>query len=146
MPLLQGIYPSPGQVLICDFGPEPGTIEPPGLMAGPLGVPPELFKLRPVVVISPGRGLSTVVPFSTVAPKTPQKYHLCIPAGRYEFLDADADSWAKTDLLGTESNLRLDRPFVLGTRRSVKLVEADFRLIRESVLHWIGLSRLTMHL
>lgn len=146
MPLRQGIFPFAGQVLICDFGPDPANVTPPGLMVGPLGVAPEMFKERPSVVISAGRGVTTVIPLSTNAPATPQKYHFCIPAGKYPFFDQHSDSWAKTDMIETVSNQRLDRPFLGGVRSTVKLSAEDLRNIRETILHWIGLSRLTSQL
>ena len=146
MPLNSNIVPFAGQVLICDFGPEPAKVSPPGIMRGPLGVAPEMFKKRHAVVIGAGRGLTTVVPFSTAAPKSPQKYHHSIPAGKYPFFDPDEENWAKTDMLGTVSNQRLDRPFVAGVRATVRLDGPDLFRIRETILHWIGLSKLTPHL
>lgn len=131
---------------MCDFGPEPAKVVAPGIMKGPLGVTPEMYKERHAVVISAGRGLTTIVPFSTVAPKSPQKYHHCIPAGKYPFFDPNEENWAKTDMLETVSNDRLDRPFLAGVRANVKLDAPDLFRIRETILHWIGLSRLTPHL
>lgn len=146
MPLLPSIYPRGGQVLMCEFGPEPAKVQPPGLMIGPLGVSPEMFKERPAVVINASRGMTLVVPLSTGAPKTPQKYHYCIPAGTYPFLDPNDDSWVKADMLESVSNERLDRPFTGGKRQTVSVSTADFKKIRETVLHALALGRLTEHL
>ena len=146
MPLMKGIFTFPGQVLMCDFGPEPDKVAEPGIMKGPLSVPPEIFKERHVVVLSGFNGLSIIVPFSTVAPKTPQKYHFCIPAGTYGFFDPNEDNWAKSDLIANVSNERLDRPFSAGKRSTVSLSKDDFAKVRETVLHALGLSRLTQHL
>lgn len=146
MPLQPGIFPSPGQILICDFGPDPSKIVPPGITKGPLGVSPEMYKERHVVVLSAGRGITTIAPFSTSAPRSPQKFHYCLPAGSYAFFDPLEDSWLKADMLETVSNLRLDRPFVAGKRSTVKLTQAHLTEVRKAVLHWLGLSRLTDHL
>lgn len=143
MPLSPGIFPQKAQILMCDFGPEPDKIVPPGIMKGPLGVAPEMYKVRHAVVVSGSRGLTMVVPFSTVAPKTPQKYHYCIPAGTYPFFDPHEDNWAKSDMLTTVSNDRLDRPYVGGAFATVRLSPDDFKRICETVLHALGLSRLT---
>ena len=55
------LHPDQGEVLICDFS---GT------------VPPEIYKRRPVVVLTPGlrrvNRLLTVVPLSTTAPNPAQ--------------------------------------------------------------------------
>jgi len=105
-----------------------------------------MYKERHAVVISATRGLTTIVPFSTVAPRTPQKYHHCIPPGKYVFFDPHEENWAKSDMLTTVSNERLDRPYVGGVRKTVMLDKEDFSAIRGTVLHALGLSRLTAYL
>lgn len=146
MPLLPGIRPQPGQVLICDFGPDPDSIVPPGLMRGPLAVKPEIWKERHVVVLSSSMGVTTVVPFSTVAPRSPMRIHYRIPAGTYQFMDQQDDSWLKGDLITTVSNDRLDRPFVGNKRSIVFLSKADLRAVREAVLNGLALGKLIPHL
>ncbi|MCO6393289.1 hypothetical protein GTW25_19910 [Aliihoeflea aestuarii] len=146
MALKAGIFPQAGQVLICNFGPDPDKIAEPGIMTGPLGVKPEMYKERHCVVLSAGRGLTTIVPFSTVAPRTPQKYHFCIPPGSYGFFDPHEENWLKADMLETVSNERLDQPFFAGKRSNVKLSKDHSLEVRRAVLHWLGFSRLTEHL
>lgn len=131
---------------MCEFGPEPAKVQPPGLMFGPLGVPPEMFKVRPAVVVQASRGMTIIVPLSTVAPRSPQRYHYCIPAGTYPFLDPNDDSWVKGDMLESVSNLRLDRPYVAGKRANVRLTLQDLTQVRMAVLNAMGLGNLTAHL
>lgn len=146
MPLQKGIRPVPGQVLICDFGPDPDSIIEPGVMVGPLAVKPELWKERPAVVLGSSFDVTTVVPLSTIAPRSPMKTHHCIPAGTYQFLDHHEDSWVKGDLVTTVSNERLDRPFV-GSRRSiVHLSKEDFKAVRVVALNGLGLGKLAPYL
>jgi uncharacterized protein YifN (PemK superfamily) len=142
MPLPNGIRPSPGQVLMCDFGPDPDNIVPPGVMTGPLAVKPEIYKQRQTVVINASSGLTTVVPLSTVAPRSPMKIHYRIAAGFYGFLDQNDDSWVKADLITTVSNQRLDRPFVAGQRKTVSVSKYHMLEIRKTVLHALAMSAL----
>lgn len=142
MSLPFGIRPSPGQVLMCDFGPDPENIMPPGVMIGPLAVKPEIFKERHVIVINSSLGLTTVVPLSTVSPRSPMKIHVKIPATSYAFLDQTVDSWVKADLIGTVSNQRLDRPYIAGKRQTVSISKDDLRRVRQAVLHALAMSHL----
>lgn len=146
MPLLPGIRPQPGQVLICDFGPDPDSIVEPGVMEGPLAVKPEIWKERHVVVINSSIDVTTVIPFSTVAPRSPMRIHHRIPAGTYQFMDQQDDSWLKGDLITTVSNQRLDRPFVGNRRSTVYLDRADFKACLEAMLNGLRLGKLTPHL
>ncbi len=77
---------------MCEFGPNPSSITSPGVMKGPLAVHPEIYKLRPVAVLSAIGKLVIVVPFSTSQPKNPRPFHVHIPADRYGFLTNSADS------------------------------------------------------
>ncbi|POO56302.1 type II toxin-antitoxin system PemK/MazF family toxin [Agrobacterium rosae] len=142
MSLPSGIRPSPGQVLMCDFGPDPDNVTPPGLMVGPLAVKPEIYKERQVIVINSSNGLTTVVPLSTVAPRSPLKIHFKITAGLYDFLSHAEDSWVKADLISTVSNQRLDRPYLAGKRQTVSISKSDFREVRKTVLHALAMSQL----
>jgi len=128
---------------MCDYGPNPQDVTSKGVVHGPLGVPPEMFKVRPSVVLNSSPGLTIVVPLSTSKPRIPQLYHLMIPAGRYSFLDADTDCWAKCDMIESVSNHRLNRPLVAGVHINAKLTSGDFRDIRKAVRHGLALSRLT---
>jgi uncharacterized protein YifN (PemK superfamily) len=103
--------PVPGQVVMCDFGPDPANIEAPGVMTGPLAVVPEIWKVRQAVVLSARFGIATVVPMSTSVPRKVDHCHVRIPAGTYPFLSTHEDSWIKAELIESASNTRLDRPF-----------------------------------
>jgi mRNA interferase MazF len=121
--------PTPGMVLMCDFS------------SG--SVPPEINKVRHVVVISPRRrrhtGSCTVVPFSTVAPNPVEPFHVRIPANTYGFLKKDTDVWVKGDLVAHVSFQRLDRVLENGRFTSPSLTNDDFAAIQIAV--WEGLGR-----
>jgi len=121
--------PQPGMVLMCDFS------------SG--AVPPEINKVRHVVVVSPRRrshtGSCTVVPFSTVAPNPIEPFHVRIPANRYGFLKRNTDVWVKADLVAHVSFGRLDRVLENGRYASPSLTVADLEAIRVAV--WEGLGR-----
>jgi mRNA interferase MazF len=89
-------HPGPGVIVICDFSQ--------GFR------PPEMVKIRPVVVISPRRRtaqLVTVVPLSSVAPQPIEPWHYLLPPGAYP--PARGDIWAKCDMVATVGLARLDR-------------------------------------
>lgn len=146
MPIPNGIPLSVGQILMCEFGPDPRKIQPPGIMKGPLSVLPEMYKERHCIVINPSRGVTTIVPLSTVPPIVQANFHHCIQAGSYGSIDPNDDSWVKGDMLTTVSNQRLDRPFVSGRRTTEILNATDLRSVLEAVLHGLALGRLTPHL
>ena len=128
--------PKPGMLLMCDF--DTGF------------KPPEMVKVRPVVVISPGRKrsrarLCTVVPLSSAAPKPVESFHCRInPQSLPRTLRRRRGSWAKCDMLYTVSVDRLDRVRVkrggkptYGTPR----VPADvLDAIRRGVIKALGLD------
>ena len=94
MPL--SFHPDPGTIVICDFTT--------GFR------PPEMVKLRPVVIVSPRRRrgqLATVVPLSSTPPAPLEPWHYQIPAGTYP--PARGPMWAKCDMLPTVALDRLDR-------------------------------------
>jgi uncharacterized protein YifN (PemK superfamily) len=126
-----------------DFGPDPRNVAPPGIMVGPLGVLPEMYKERHGIVIATTSGLTTVVPLSTSVPRTPQNFHYRIVAGKYPGMSTTDDSWIKSDLITTVSNARIDRPFVAGRRTTVILDAADLKAVRATVLHALQMGRLT---
>jgi uncharacterized protein YifN (PemK superfamily) len=115
-------------------------------MVGPLAVKPEVWKLRHSVVVNARFGLATVIPLSTSPPRGAAKSNLLIPAGKYPFLSAHEDSWAKAELIQTVSNERLDRPYLGGRRSIVNLDAADLKGVREAILHALALGFLTGHL
>jgi len=135
-----------GQVVICDFGPDPAALAPPGVMKGPLSVPPEMTKKRPAVVVGVERGMSIVVPLSTSQPRSERKYHVRIPRERYHFLSAKVDSWIKADLVIAVSNERLQRLYVEGTRTVLLILDEDLKSIRAALLHALSLGSLTSYL
>jgi uncharacterized protein YifN (PemK superfamily) len=136
MPIL--FNPAPGTILICDYR---GFI------------PPEMEKVRPVLVISPAfkhrYKLSTVVALSTTPPNPVMPYH-------YEFalnppLPAPFDSaqmWVKGDMVLAASHDRLDRfrmgKNALGKRvYGVRSINAAVLLeVQKAVLHGLGLGQL----
>lgn len=85
--------------------------------------PPEMVKVRPVVVISPrlhGRaGLVAVVPLSTTRPDPLCAHHVSIPARLMPpcFQASSTERWAKCDMLYT---LSLDRLSLVQGRRNRK--------------------------
>jgi mRNA interferase MazF len=90
-------HPRRGDILICDFNT--------GFQ------PPEMVKVRPVVVVSPrrrsGPGLCTVVPLSSTAPAPLEPYHHQLSPMAYP--PARGPMWAKCDMAVTVSCARLDR-------------------------------------
>lgn len=93
--------PKRGAILMCDF--ELAYIS------------PEMRKSRQVAVVSVlsnnqrhglAPGTATVIPFTTVVPKTPGADDLFIPAGTYWSLTKD--SWARCKMVTTVSHARLD--------------------------------------
>ena len=121
--------PQQGMVLMCDFS------------SG--SVPPEINKVRHVIVVSPRRrkhsGSCTVVPLSTVAPNPIEPYHYRIEANEYSFLKRNTDSWVKADLVMHVSFQRLDRVLDNGRHTSPSLSAEDFRAVQRAV--WEGLGR-----
>ncbi|WP_434624366.1 type II toxin-antitoxin system PemK/MazF family toxin [Azospirillum sp. B2RO_4] len=90
-------HPRRGSILICDF--DTGF------------QPPEMIKVRPVVVVSArrrrGPGLCTVVPLSSVEPDPLEPYHHQLSPIAYP--PARGAIWAKCDMAVTVSCARLDR-------------------------------------
>lgn len=146
MPVPSNIRLAAGQIVMVEFGPDPSQIAPPGVMVGPLGVTPEMYKERHAVVIAMTNGLTTVVPLSTKAPHAQKPFHYRIPAGRYGGMSTTEDSWTKSDLLTTVSNSRIDRPYVGGRRTMVIISDDDLRAVRASVLHALQLGLLVPNL
>lgn len=137
-------YPSPGEIVLCDYG--TGFIV------------PEMVKLRPVVIVSPRlrkRGdLVAVVPLSTTAPNPAEAHHcsIVLAAPLPKPFDA-AQMWAKCDMVATVALSRLDRfrdgrapggnarRYTTGKVSAAQLVE-----IRKAILCDLGLASLTIHL
>lgn len=138
--------PSAGDVLMCEYGPDPAAIVTPGIMKGPLAVKPEIWKLRQAAVLSNFGKLAIVVPFSTSTPKSALNFHVRIPAGTYPYLTMGSDSWLKADLIETVSHDRLDRCRVGGQYQRVRLNAMHLKALRAACLHALQLGRLTQHL
>jgi mRNA interferase MazF len=123
-------HPGRGTIVICDFS---------------LGFrPPEMVKVRPVVVISPRRRttqLATVVPLSSVPPLPVQPWHYQLPPGAYP--PTRHAIWAKCDVVVTVGLARLDRvkAKIAGRRvyRTFQLAEADLAAILAGVRSALGL-------
>jgi uncharacterized protein YifN (PemK superfamily) len=93
--------PNLGQILICDY--QTGF------------QPPEMVKVRPVVVVSPRTRIATrlcvVVPLSTTQPDSPQEYHYQLKLARPlpEPFSAE-EMWVKADLVAAVGFQRLSMP------------------------------------
>lgn len=129
-------HPRKGTLLCCDFSK--------GF------TPPEMVKVRPVVVITPqlpGRaGLCTVIPLSTVEPDTLQPYHHKMDANSLTPKLQATECWAKCDMVYAVGLRRLDRirERDAGGKRvylTGKLTEPDMRAIEIAVLNGLGLRK-----
>jgi mRNA interferase MazF len=120
--------PSTGMVLMCNF--DTGF------------VPPEMTKIRHVVIISPRyrryNGTCLVVPFSTVAPNPVEPFHYRIPANKYTFFKKDTDIWVKGDLVSHIAVSRLDRVLCDGKYSSPSLNPDDLKCIQLAVWNALG--------
>jgi uncharacterized protein YifN (PemK superfamily) len=120
-------------VLMCDFGLST--------------VPPEISKMRHVIVVSPKHrrrsGSCLVVPFSTVAPNPVEPFHFRVPANTYSFFKRNTDVWAKCDLITHVSLQRLDRVLDGGKYCSPKLAPAEFLEIQRCVWEALGRPKLS---
>lgn len=145
MPIPANMVLAVGQVIMCDFGPDPATVGAQGIRVGPLAVKPEIWKQRHSVVISGRYGMTTVVPMSTDVPTKIEKFHYKIAAGKYAFLKPDEDSWVKADLIESVSHQRLERPLLRGRFATVHLDAGDQEAVRKAVLHALKLGYLTEH-
>ena len=123
MPL--AFHPHPGTIVICDYST--------GFQ------PPEMVKVRPVVVVSPRRRSSqlvTVVPISSVAPSPVEPWHYQLPPGAYP--PARGPVWVKADVIATVALTRLDRVKVKGsgsqrTYQMFRLTVTDMQAVLAAV-------------
>ena len=125
--------PQRGQLLICDFD-----------MAGV--VPPEMRKMRRVVVISPRShnhrhgakpGRCLVVPFSATPPAIVTPAEVAFPAGPYRSLTVP--TWAICSAAASVSHARLDRVAIGRGFASEHLSEADLSRVGAGLRHAFGL-------
>jgi uncharacterized protein YifN (PemK superfamily) len=126
MPL--NYYPRAGNIYIADFkGFEP----------------PEMVKVRPIVVISPRlphrSEIVTIVPLSTTAPKHDLPFCVKLSKNYMPNEPIDKEVWAKCDMIMNVSKNRLDA-IKIGRRKYVypTLSHEDLILIRRGVLHGLG--------
>lgn len=122
-------------------------------------VPPEIVKLRRVIIVSPpnpGARIALVVPVSTTPPRSPSAVHVRLPGGDvYRCFTPAHETWVKADLIAHVRFDRLDRvriPLVDGTgvpipRKfeylpTVRLSPEHLSEVRRAILHALGLGRL----
>jgi uncharacterized protein YifN (PemK superfamily) len=125
-------HPDRGSIVICDYST--------GFR------PPEMVKVRPVVVVSPRRRstrLLTVVPISSSAPMPAEPWHYLLPSGRYP--PARGPVWVKADLVSTVAIDRLDRVKVRDVRGIqiycvFQLEPCDMRAIDAAVKAALGFA------
>lgn len=126
MPL--NYYPKAGNIYIADFK---------GFS------PPEMVKVRPIVVISPKlpyrSEIVTIVPLSTTAPK--HEYPFCVRLSKNYMPNSDPnlEVWAKCDMVMNISKNRLNA-IKIGRRQYYypTLNQEDLELVRKGVLHGLG--------
>ncbi|MBM4098149.1 MAG: hypothetical protein FJ261_15505 [Planctomycetes bacterium] len=135
-------YPSPGEVLMCDFSTSFRE--------------PEMVKTRPVVVVSRKfqttsavHSICTVVPVSTQSPRSPSRWHhklaidsMPIPLGK-----DGVDSWAKCDMVVSVGFNRLDKVRtgrVDGKRIFVehRVIPEDLQAIQACLLYVLNMAHL----
>lgn len=125
-------YPRAGAILVCDFSDFQ---------------PPEMDKVRPVIVISPrlpNRGqIVTVVPLSTTAPIRPYPYQVMLSKNYHPDEPEQPGVWAKCDMVTNLSITRLNG-FKVGRRRWVLPIATneDLEAVRQGVLHGLGFGNL----
>jgi mRNA interferase MazF len=129
MPLT--IVPDAGDVLICDFNT--------GFK------PPEMVKVRRVVVLSPRSRTKfpetyIVVPTSKTPPLTAMGCHCKFPPRSYEFFDPIESVWAKADLVTCVAHHRLDRVKINGRYSRAVIRRDDLQRVRRAVLHALGME------
>lgn len=126
--------PRLGTVVQCDFA---------GMVV------PEMVKKRDVVVIARNKHnskLVTVVPLSTTAPGRIEDYHHKLEKNLRIDGDAEAEVWAKCDMLYTVSLERLSMYYTKsrrGGRQTVQMnvTAADFLAIQGGVAAALGFPR-----
>lgn len=133
--------PRPREVLLCDYS---------GL------VPPEMAKVRFVVVITPRHlntgSLCTVVPISTSAPQKPQLWHVKLDKDPYPKGKEGVEVWVKCDMVMRVSYSRLtayyDGKTAANKRNYVNLFVSDdeFKKIQRGVAYALGMGAIAHNL
>jgi uncharacterized protein YifN (PemK superfamily) len=122
--------PSAGDVLMCDFD---------GFR------PPEMTKIRPVIIVSPRSRTSfpdayIVVPTSTTPPASVEGWHCQLKRRSYPCFDQIVPIWAKCDMVTCIAARRLDRIKVAGSYNRVQIRRDDLARVRQAVLHALGME------
>jgi len=123
-------YPRADQVLMCDFS---------GF------VPPEMNKVRPVVVTSPRlpnrSEIVSIVPISLTPPKREVPYVVRLSRNYNPKERDDLPCWAKCDMLMNIGRFRLDG-FKVGRRKweTPQLSGEDLMAVRHGILKALGLT------
>ncbi|MBU2604561.1 MAG: type II toxin-antitoxin system PemK/MazF family toxin [Alphaproteobacteria bacterium] len=123
-------YPRAGQVLVCDFK---------GF------VPPEMCKIRPVVIVSPKlphrSEIVAVVPISTTPPTHGLPFCYKLSKNYHPQEPDDLPCWVKADML---LNIGINRlsGFKVGRRKYAlpALTPEDLQAVRHAVLCGLGLD------
>jgi mRNA interferase MazF len=122
--------PSVGDVLMCDFN---------GFK------PPEMIKVRPVLILSPRSRRAVpdtyvVVPTSTTPPAPVEGWHCQLKRGSYACSDQSVPIWAKCNMVTCVAAHRLDRMKVAGRYNRVQIRRDDLARVRQAVLHALGME------
>lgn len=121
-------HPRAGQILMCDFK---------GF------VPPEMVKVRPVIVVSPRlpyrSHIVAVVPISLTAPQHPMPFTVRLSKNYHPQEADDLPCWAKCDMLLNLATSRLDG-FKIDRRKwaTPQATGEDLQAVREGVLAALG--------
>lgn len=124
-------YPRAGQVLVCDFSDFQ---------------PPEMVKIRPVVVVSPRlpyrSEIVAVVPISTSPPAHDFPFVVRLAKNYHPSELDDLPCWAKCDMLMNIGLWRLNG-FKIGRRKwaTPQMTGDDLSAVRQGVLVGLGLDR-----
>lgn len=138
--------PRRGAILLCDFGPDGTNPAAFPLHRGPIGLPPEIWKVRRVIVVSPdamnhrhgtGPGLCTVVPCSATPPRTPADRDVFFAARSYRSFTRDV--WAHCSSAMPVSHARLDRVIAGQGYRTDFLSPADMVRMEDGLRAALGL-------
>ena len=125
-------HPRAGQILVCDFK---------GF------VPPEMVKVRPVIVVSPKlphrAEIVTIVPISLTPPRHPLPFVVRLSKNYHPDEEDALPCWAKCDMLLNLSRDRLNG-FKIGRRKwaTPQASPEDLQAVREGVLHGLGMGGL----
>lgn len=125
-------FPKAGQVFMCDYS---------GFK------PPEMYKDRPVIVISPKlpyrSEIVTIVPISLTPPVHNLPYVYKLSKNYHPNESDDLDCWAKADMV---MNLGVNRltAFKVGRRKyfTPMLSDADLEAVKSAVIHGLGMHHL----